>query len=62
MTDKEPLEAMMMHEQVEGIIQCNNCDFWGKMSGYIEANDNKYIKFVCKECNAIELVLNPDKL
>lgn len=47
-------------EEVEGIVQCNACGFWGKMPGYINQMDNKIINFVCPECNALEQVKNPE--
>ncbi len=55
------IEARIQTEEVWGMIQCYNCDYRGKMTGYIEhAVDPKKIKFVCPECNTIEVVRNPD--
>jgi Zn finger protein HypA/HybF involved in hydrogenase expression len=58
--DKDLVEAMAMVEEVYGTVQCNNCQYWGKMEGWIEPNDKKNIKFVCPKCNALELVTNPE--
>lgn len=63
MEEGEQVEAYLAVEEVEGIVQCNKCEFWGKMTGYIEHNkDPKFIKFVCPECDTIELVRNPEAL
>lgn len=58
--DKDLIEAFEHNEEVGGTIQCQNCSFWGKMTGYIEADDRKVIKFVCPECNSLERVRNPE--
>lgn len=60
--DKDLIEAFNMNEEVEGVVGCQNCDFWGKMTGWIEANDRKVIKFVCPKCRAVEQVKNPEAL
>jgi Zn finger protein HypA/HybF involved in hydrogenase expression len=56
----DSIEAVLQVEQVYGVVQCNECSYWGRMDGWIEPNDVKFIKFVCPECNSIELVKNPE--
>jgi Zn finger protein HypA/HybF involved in hydrogenase expression len=56
------IEAMVMNETISGVVNCNNCEYWGKMNGYIEADDRKNIKFVCPECNSIEFVRNRENM
>lgn len=58
MTDER--EAFGMNEDVYGVVQCATCAYWGRMEGVIEWTDRKLIKFICPDCNAIELVKNPD--
>lgn len=58
----EGIPALEFNEEVEGIVQCHHCNYWGKMLGYLEFNDPKFIKFVCPECQAIERVVNPEAL
>jgi hypothetical protein len=58
--DEEELHAFTHIEEVEGIVQCNKCKFWGKMPGYIDQLDDAKIKFVCPDCNTIEFVKNPE--
>jgi hypothetical protein len=56
----EDIEAFIRNEEVWGVVQCNNCLYWGRMEGIIEASNRKVIAFVCRECNSIEYVKNPD--
>lgn len=58
--DKDLIEAWDMNEEVWGVVQCNSCQYWGKMDGVIEASDKKWIKFVCPSCSALEKVKNPE--
>lgn len=59
-SDDKELSAVMAVERVFGTVQCNECRFWGKMDGYIEPHDRKIIKFICPDCNTLELVTNPE--
>lgn len=59
---KDMVEAMDFHEKVYGTVQCNNCKFWGRMDGIIEANDKQMIKFVCPKCGGLEKVKNPEAM
>lgn len=61
MSDEDVIHAMLMNEEVWGTVQCDNCRYWGRMEGIIEANDKRVIKFVCPECNSIEIVDNPER-
>jgi hypothetical protein len=60
--DDEEFEGFLATEEVCGMVQCfaPNCNFFGKMTGYITAEDSKFIQFICPECNSIEKVRNPD--
>lgn len=58
--DKDLVPAMIMVEKVVGTVQCNNCSFWGKMDGYIDPDEKRFIKFICPSCDALEFVTNPE--
>jgi Zn finger protein HypA/HybF involved in hydrogenase expression len=58
--DEKDIEAILQVEKVWGTVQCNECDFWGRMDGFIEPQDKRFIKFVCPECSSLELVGNPE--
>lgn len=60
--DEKTIEAVHQVEEVYGIVQCNECSFWGRMPGYIEPHDRAKIKFVCPECNSLEIVANPESV
>lgn len=59
MTESEDIKAFVAMEDATGTIQCNNCDYWGEMPGYINPESPKFITFVCPKCDVIEKVLNP---
>lgn len=56
----DEVHAIDQTEEVWGVVQCNECTFWGRMDGYIESTDKRFIKFVCPECKSLELVKNPE--
>lgn len=58
--EEDLIEAFEHNEEVQGIIQCQNCQYWNKMVGYIEYTDRKVIKFICPKCQSLERVRNPD--
>lgn len=58
--DENSIEAVLQVEEVWGVVQCNECNYWGRMPGFIEPNDKRFIKFVCGKCNSVELVSNPE--
>jgi hypothetical protein len=60
--DDKDIQATLAVEHVWGTVQCNNCKFWGRMDGYIEPGDDKFIKFVCPKCNCVERVRNPEAM
>lgn len=57
--EQREIGGVMHTEFAEGTIQCANCPYWGTMEGFIKPEENKYIFFVCPECEAVERVLNP---
>lgn len=59
MSDDE-IEGLLINEQVWGVVQCDNCNYWGRMEGIIDHNNKKVIQFVCPECTAVEYVKNPE--
>lgn len=52
-------EALVIMEEATGTIQCNSCDYWGEMTGFIHPDNPKSIDFVCPECSVVERVINP---
>lgn len=52
--------AFPMVEEVWGTIECYNCDYFGRMTGYIMPQNKKEINFKCPECEALEVVQNPE--
>ena len=61
MSEEREIGGVMYTEFSEGTIQCykDGCGYWGTMEGFVKADDNKYIFFVCPECEAVERVVNP---
>lgn len=60
--DASAIEAWDRNEEVWGVIQCQQCNYWGKMEGICEASDKRWIKFVCPKCSSLERVRNPEYL
>lgn len=58
----DEIDAKQYTEEVEGFIDCYNCDYSGMMKGYIPYDDPKYILFVCEKCQGIERVINYEAL
>jgi Zn finger protein HypA/HybF involved in hydrogenase expression len=58
----DSIEAILQVEEVVGVVQCNECSFWGRMPGYIEPPDTRFIKFICPKCNTVETVKNPESI
>lgn len=52
--------AFPMVEEVYGVVQCFNCDYFGRMDGFIDPRNKKEINFRCPECEALEVVKNPE--
>lgn len=55
---EDEIEAFNATEKVTGVVQCNNCDYWDAMTGYIDPAKPKIIQFVCPKCKCIEKVKN----
>lgn len=61
MNGDDEIPAILMNEQVWGIVQCNNCEYWGRMEGIIDVQNKKVIQFICPECSVVEYVDNPER-
>ncbi len=53
------VDAIMFPEEIQGMIECFNCDYNGSMPGYIPSDNKKFVSFVCPKCSAVEKVKNP---
>lgn len=58
--DLDEIQAIIRNEQVWGVVQCDNCNYWGRMEGIIDGQNKKVIQFVCPECTCVEYVNNPE--
>jgi hypothetical protein len=58
--DDDEVIAFPMVEEVSGIVECYSCDYFGRMTGYIMPDNRKQINFKCPECEALEVVQNPE--
>lgn len=52
------VRGYMASEEVQGYVQCNQCEYWGDMTGYIDPDSPKFVLFLCPICEAIEKVVN----
>jgi Zn finger protein HypA/HybF involved in hydrogenase expression len=52
------MEAYHRSQQTEAVVQCNFCDYWGLMTGFLDPENKDVIQFVCPTCDSIEAVTN----
>jgi len=55
-SEEAPPNAVQIRRVVQMTIQCDSCDYWGKMSGGQTVKDEGQGAFECPKCETIKYV------
>jgi hypothetical protein len=49
-------QKLQVRNKFQATIQCDGCEYWGKMEGGVLVDDPQTAVFICPECESLKKV------